>query len=250
MESRIDGGEMEKVKEVRYLAIYKQLKEKIENGEYNQGDKLKTEKELQMEYGVSRDTIRKALANLENEDYIIKRPALGTFVRHKKSDYQLTKLESFTEQMKSRGIRPSSEFVSIELITLQSRHIVRELQLEDTEKCYRITRIRKGDESPMAYEIAYVPQKLCPNMQKYLDDTSSLYQIYEEVYHHKIGDGKIKLEADMPGVEIQKSLGISHDSPVLRMECTTLLEDTTPLYYVECYYIGAKYYFSAVLSRK
>jgi len=118
MESRIDGGEMEKVKEVRYLAIYKQLKEKIENGEYKQGDKLKTEKELQMEYGVSRDTIRKALANLENEDYIIKRPALGTFVRHKKSDYQLTKLESFTEQMKSRGIRPSSEFVSIELITL------------------------------------------------------------------------------------------------------------------------------------
>lgn len=78
MESRIDGGEMEKVKEVRYLAIYKQLKEKIENGEYKQGDKLKTEKELQMEYGVSRDTIRKALANLENEDYIIKRPALTT----------------------------------------------------------------------------------------------------------------------------------------------------------------------------
>ncbi len=241
---------MEKAREARYQTIYKQLKDKIENGEYKQGNKLKTEKELQEEYGVSRDTIRKALANLEYEDYIVKRPALGTFVKYKKSDYRLSKMESFTEQMKRRGISPSSEFVSIELITIQSRQVIRELSLDEKEKCYRITRIRKGDENPMAYEIAHIPQKVCPNLQKHLDDTSSLYQIYEEVYHHRIGESKIKLEAEMPAVEIQKSLGISHDSPVLRMECTTLLEDETPLYYVECYYIGAKYYFSTILPRK
>ncbi|NBJ91138.1 GntR family transcriptional regulator [Parablautia muri] len=241
---------MEKAREARYRTIYKQLKEKIESGEYKQGNRIKTEKELQEEYGVSRDTIRRALSHLENEDYIVKRPALGTFVKHKKSDYQLSKMESFTEQMKSRGIAPSSEIISIELVSNPERQVVRELLLGEEEKCYRITRIRKGDESPMAYEIAYIPQKLCPNLQKYLDDTSSLYQIYEEVYHLRMGDGRIRLEADMPGIEIQKSLGIAHDAPVLRMECTTLLEDETPLYYVECYYIGAKYYFSTVLPRK
>lgn len=241
---------MEKVKEARYRIIYKQLKDKIESGEYKQGDRLKTEKELQEEYGVSRDTIRRALSHLENEDYIVKRPALGTFVKHKKSDYQLSKMESFTEQMRRRGIAPSSEIVSIELVSNPGRQVVRELSLSEEEKCYRITRIRKGNESPMAYEIAHIPRKLCPDLQKHLDDTSSLYQIYEEVYHHRMGDGRIKLEADMPGVEIQKSLGISHDSPVLRMECTMLLEDGAPLYYVECYYIGAKYYFSTILPRK
>lgn len=241
---------MEKAKEARYLTIYKQLKEKIVNGEYKQGNKLKTEKELQEEYGVSRDTIRKALSYLENEDYIVKRPALGTFVKYKKSDYQLSKMESFTEQMKSREISPSSEIVSIELVANPGRQVIRELLLKEQEKCYRITRIRKGDGSPMAYEIAHIPQRLCPNLQKYLDDASSLYQIYEEVYYHKIGEGKIRLEAELPGIEIQKSLGISHDSPVLRMECTTLLEDGTPLYYVECYYVGAKYYFSTILPRK
>ena len=104
---------MEKAKEARYRIIYKQLKEKIESGEYKQGHRLKTEKELQEEYGVSRDTIRRALSHLENEDYIVKKPALGTFVKHKKSDYQLSKMESFTEQMKSRGISPSSEIISI-----------------------------------------------------------------------------------------------------------------------------------------
>ena len=101
----------------------------------------------------------------------------------------------------------------------------------------------------MAYEIAYVPQKLCPDMQKYLDDRSSLYEIYETVYHYKLGNGKIRLEADLPSSMIQESLRLNHDSPVLKMECTTRLEDETPLYFVECYYIGEKYFFSAILPR-
>ena len=146
----------------RYLAIYQEFKEKIQNGEYKQGEKLKTEKEYQEEYGVSRDTIRKAFSKLENEDYIVKKTAVGTFVKYKKSDYALTTLESFTEQMRKRGIEPSSEFISIELKVLTNGHIVKELELEKREKCYKLTRIRKGNGEPMALEITYIPQKLCP----------------------------------------------------------------------------------------
>ena len=54
----------------RYLSVYQDIKDKIEKGVFLQGEKLKTEKEYQQEYGVSRDTIRKAFGKLENEDYI------------------------------------------------------------------------------------------------------------------------------------------------------------------------------------
>ena len=177
---------------------------------------------------MSRDTIRKAFGKLENEDYIVKKTAVGTFVKYKKSNYVLSSLESFSEQMRKRGIEPSSEFVSIELNTISNKHIINELEIGKEEKCYKITRIRKGDGEPMAYEIAYVPQKLCPDMQKYLDDRSSLYEIYETVYHYKLGNGKIRLEADLPSSVIQESLRLNHDSPVLKMECTTRLEDEPP----------------------
>lgn len=239
----------EKTAKFRYLHIYQDIKDKIENGEYAQGQKLKTEKEYQDAYEASRDTVRKAFAKLENEDYIVRKAAVGTFVKYKKSDYTLTKLKSFTEQMTARGIQPSSEFISIELGVVSSRHIQEELKISQEEKCYKITRIRKGNGTPMSYEIAYVPQKLCPDIQKHLDDQSSLYNIYESVYHHKLGIGKVKLEAELPDTIVQKYLKISHDSPVLRMECTTLLEDGTPLYYVECSYIGERYFFSAILPR-
>lgn len=90
--------------------------------------------------------------------------------------------------------------------------------------------------------IVYVPQKLYPATQKYLDNHSSLYKIYETIYHYKLGNGKIKLEAELPSALIQGSLRLSHDSPVLKMECTTMLEDKRPLYFVECCYIGEKYF--------
>ena len=58
----------EKTAKFRYLHIYQDIKDKIENGEYAQGQKLKTEKEYQDAYEASRDTVRKAFAKLENED--------------------------------------------------------------------------------------------------------------------------------------------------------------------------------------
>ncbi len=233
----------------RYLSIYQDIKQKIESGEYAAGEKLRTEKEYQEIYGASRDTVRKAFGKLENENYIIRKAAVGTFVKQKKSDYGLTRLESFTEQMRGRGVEPSSEFVSIELGTVSDQHISAELELEETEKCFRIARIRKGDGQPMAYEITYVPEHLCPNIQKHLDNYSSLYEIYESTYHLKLDHGKVRLEAELPTSNIQESLGISHDSPVLKMECVAFLEGGAPLYYVECYYIGEKYFFSSVMPR-
>ena len=67
----------------RYLLIYEDMKSKIESGEYAAGTKLKTEKEYQELYQASRDTVRKAFGKLENEDYIVRKAAVGTFVKQK-----------------------------------------------------------------------------------------------------------------------------------------------------------------------
>lgn len=233
----------------QYFKVYQEIKESIEQGKVKPGGKLPTEKELQSEYKVSRDTVRKALSKLEQEGFIDRKSALGTFVKQDKSDYELSYLKSFTEQMKSRGIEPSSELERIELTTDIKENIRNELQLREDERCYIIGRIRKGDKTPMAYETTYIPYKCCPDIHKYLDDHSSLYEIYENIYQLKIGSGIIRLESKMPGARLQEKLRISKDSPMLYMKCLTFLEDNTPLYYVECSYIGEKYFFSAKIPR-
>lgn len=233
----------------QYFRVYQEIKDKIEQGNIKPGEKLPIEKELQDEFQVSRDTVRKALAKLEQEGFIDRKSAVGTFVKQDKSDYELSYLKSFTEQMKSRGIEPSSELERIELKTGIRNDIREQLQLNEDERCYIICRIRKGDGKPMAYETTYIPYKRCPDIHKYLDDQSSLYEIYENVYHLKIGYGIIRLESEMPSSKLQEKLNISKDSSMLFMKCSAFLEDNNPLYYVECSYIGEKYFFSTKIFR-
>lgn len=233
----------------QYFKVYQDLKDQIQQGEVRPGEKLLTEKELMQKYQVSRDTIRKALSKLEQEGFIKRKSALGTFVKQAKSDYELSNLKSFSEQMRSRGIVPSSELERIELKSLKDPKIISMLNLEKEDKCYLISRIRKGDGVPMAYETAYVPYKLCPDIQKHLDDQASLYEVYENIYHHQIGVATIRLEAEIPSAKLQEKLNLFKESPILLMECQALLADGQPLYYVECAYIGEKYFFSTKISR-
>ena len=56
-----------------------ELKNKILSGEIRPGEKLPSENELAQEYGISRHTVRKALAILANDGYITTEHGKGTF---------------------------------------------------------------------------------------------------------------------------------------------------------------------------
>jgi GntR family transcriptional regulator len=241
---------MEK-KQSLYIRIYHELKEKIETGALRSGDKLPPEYQLQANYQVSRDTIRKSLAKLEQDGYISRRAATGTVVNKKKADYTLTKLTGFSEQMRTRGVEPSSEILSIELLEYDELSVMvrNELELPQISRAYKICRIRKADSVPMAFETTFIPYDLCPDMQIHLNAQASLYDIYKRQYGLQLNHGKISLEAELPPELVQKKLGIDSATPALKMLCTAYLDNAIPLYYVVCYYAGDKYVFTAQLPR-
>lgn len=63
-----------------YKRIYEDVRRKIDQKEYSDGEKLPTEAELQKIYGVSRITVIKALEPLRKEGLIQSFPGKGTFV--------------------------------------------------------------------------------------------------------------------------------------------------------------------------
>lgn len=63
-----------------YLQIYAELRSSIDTGQYPPGAKLPSEHEISRQYGVTRDTVRRALEPLAREGLIRKQPGLGTFV--------------------------------------------------------------------------------------------------------------------------------------------------------------------------
>ena len=68
-----------------YLQIAQDIKGKIDREEIHANDRIPTEAELSKVYGVSRITIRKALEILVDEEILVRRQRLGTFVSDKKT---------------------------------------------------------------------------------------------------------------------------------------------------------------------
>jgi GntR family transcriptional regulator len=69
-----------------YYQLQELLKERIESGGWNPGDRLPSESELARRYGVSRVVVRQALAILQDDGQILRVQGRGTFVAEPKLD--------------------------------------------------------------------------------------------------------------------------------------------------------------------
>jgi len=63
----------------KYKLIYKQLRQALADQTYAAGDRLPSENELVEQFGASRPTVGRALAQLESEGLVVRRAGSGTF---------------------------------------------------------------------------------------------------------------------------------------------------------------------------
>lgn len=70
------GGQMEK----KYIIVKNQIKQWIVEGKYEPHEKLPTESELMKQFDVSRHTIRRAISELEIEQYVYKIQGGGMYI--------------------------------------------------------------------------------------------------------------------------------------------------------------------------
>jgi GntR family transcriptional repressor for pyruvate dehydrogenase complex len=69
-----------------YENIVAQIHNVIEKGEFQVGDKLPTERELALTFGVSRHSVREAIRTLEQQAVVKSTPGSGTFIGPGKGD--------------------------------------------------------------------------------------------------------------------------------------------------------------------
>jgi GntR family transcriptional regulator len=102
-----------KRKGLLYRRIAQELKSDIESGVYADGDHFPSESALQEHYGVSRVTIRTALALLHEEGLIERRRGSGTVVRSHVHHKVLSNIVDFHCEARMMGRKPGSRVLSI-----------------------------------------------------------------------------------------------------------------------------------------
>ena len=94
-----------------YLAIKNELERRIISGQLKAGDRFPSEEELSQEFNVSTSTVKRAIGVLVADGLVERTPGRGTFVRVSRVR---NPLRSFTEEMRSRGLMPSSQLIAQE----------------------------------------------------------------------------------------------------------------------------------------
>ena len=163
-----------------YLQVIDRLKADIEQGIFKENEKLPSEFELSKMLGVSRATLREALRLLEEENVIIRRHGVGTFVNPKpvftSGIEQLTSISSMIEKA---GMVPGTEFLSA-VETVPSEEDMKRFENTESDKIITIERVRTADGEPVVYCIDQAPTSLLPSDFAQSNHRGSIFEAIEQ----------------------------------------------------------------------
>ena len=147
-------------KQPLHIVISEHLKAQIEADLYAPGERLPSEFDLGEVFGVSRTTIRRAIANLIQQGLVTTQQGKGIFVvdRHKISFSMSNPLMPFDLALERQGYTSRVQTLQFQL-TKASAEVVQKLQLPSEESSvYWQEKIIYADESPIALDITYYPE--------------------------------------------------------------------------------------------
>ena len=206
---------------------------------------LPSERELMTMYGVSRMTVRAAIARLVEEGRVYNVHGSGTYVGSVDSFSKTPKLTSFTEDMTSRGYAPSSHALTLERINVDEE-IARRLEIPVGTECTHLRRLRLADNNPMAIEDVYLPRSVLEIEQLHLDQSlyAQLTASGHEVYRAEQEIQAITLDDDDC-----RLLAVPRKSAALRVERVSTSRHGQLVEFASTIYRADRYNFHIAVTR-
>lgn len=235
------------IKQPLYLIIYNDLLSKIKEDYYKKNDLLPSEPELQKFYGASRITIRRAMQELQDRGYITKFSGKGTIVNDKKLSFEVVKGDSFSNEVKMKGLQSSSVLIEFSEI-IPSTHIQASLNLGKDDEVYYIERIRKIGNEVIGLQKSYITKKNNIVLKKEdFEKNNSLYELISN-FGIVLDEAIENMEAILPTNEIVKKLSITKNTPIFYRERITYDIFSSPIEYVEMFYTSSNYKYKVKLK--
>lgn len=209
-----------------YVPLYVQIKnhfiEKIEGGMLKPGDMIPSEKELCVQFNVSRITVNTAIKILVNEGYVYRMKGKGTFIAVPKHKFDAYNIVKFAETLPADHKTLSSRFVRA------SKEILAKLELPEKSRVLHIVRLKLLDNEPLIIENSYLPENICKDISTQKIKDSYIHAILKEKYQtlHK---ASIFFEPVLANQFQAKHLKVDIGAPLLYCERLTFSEYDTPV---------------------
>lgn len=212
----------------RHEEIAAELRRAIHREEYPVGARLPAETELAAQYGVSRGTIRQAVAALTAEGLIGSRQGARRVVLGGHRSQSFGELRSFAQWAQAMGRTATGHVVTQEYRPATAEDSAR-LHLPPGTPVLHVLRVRGLDGEPVLIERTVYADWISPAVEAVDPDCASVTQrLYEDtglVFAH----GEHVIDAVSAGARDAELLDLRRTSPLLRVRRVTTTHEGRPV---------------------
>ena len=152
----------------------------------------------------------------------------------------MTRIVSFTEDMRQRGFNPGTQILSAALIPA-SEDIAEKLNLPPGEQLACLRRLRLADGEPMSIEESYLVHRYCPGVLEHDYAQQPLRETLEKDYGIRITSAKQVIQAMLAPAELADLLEINPKNALLFIKRVSYSPGKMPVEFMRLYYRADRY---------
>jgi GntR family transcriptional regulator len=224
-----------------YFQVAQDLRRRIHEGEWGTGQRIAPEVDLAGHYGVSRVTVRQALAELAKDDLLERKRGSGTYVRPGAQpivyDLNLT-LGAYAARIRELGFTNRAEILESGLIDDPADHLRAALALRRPGRVAYLLRRIFINEQPAAIYRSWFDASVVPGIEAHPGVAGSLSDTLAGEYGFEPVRSELSLEVVRSTREEALLVGTSSDAPLLVLTSTSYLDDGRALEHAQMSWLG------------
>ena len=226
-----------------YYQLAQVLEHAIETGALPAGSRLENEIALAERLGLSRPTVRRAIAYLVDQGLVVRKRGIGTQVVHAKVRRPL-ELTSLYDDLRTDGRDPSTRVLALETVSAPDV-VAHALGVEEGAPVLFMARLRSAGHEPLAVMHNYIPVDLVSFSAGDLEQTG-LYELMRAagIRPHMATQ---TVGARAASAAEARALSERKGSPLLTMQRTTYDDAGRGVEYGDHVYRATAYAFEFVL---
>ncbi len=209
-----------------YLQVSESIRKAIVDGQLHAGQELPSEGQLCETYGVSRITIRQAIAELLSDGVVTRaRPRGPLLVNRPRILREVTQASGpFVDSILVGNVKRRTELLSASVVRAPA-HPAARLGLPIGTPVYRLDFLHFGDDEPLCRQISWIPEALVPGFLQHGLTGGSLRLIFERHYGLRYERKLQSISARLATNEEASLLRLERRAPILHLERTIIVSD-------------------------